>query len=74
MTDTTKRNDGLRAMLSQHRREMQDDVQRRIRYGRTGRTSDVGDDFEASDGEEGHGRRLLQGRAGLTLVPEAIRA
>ena len=49
MTDTTMRNAGLRQMLSERRREMQDDVQSRIRDGRAERSNDVRDDLEVSD-------------------------
>jgi len=49
MTDTTMRNAGLRQMLSERRREMQDDVQSRIRDGRAERSNEVRDDFEVSD-------------------------
>ena len=49
MRDSTKRNRGLRQMLSERRREMQDEVQSRIRDGRTDRPNGVRDDLEVSD-------------------------
>ena len=49
MTHTTKRNAGLRQMLSERRSEMQNQVQSRIRDGRADRPSDVRDDLEVSD-------------------------
>ena len=49
MTHTTKRNAGLRQMLSERRSEMQNQVQSRIRDGRADRPNDVRDDLEVSD-------------------------
>lgn len=49
MTDATIRNAGLKRMLSERRREMQDDVHGRIRDGRADRPNDVRDDLEVSD-------------------------
>jgi len=46
------RNADLRQMLTVRRREMQDDVQSRIRHGRTDRAIEVGDDVEYSDAEQ----------------------
>ena len=61
MTDTSVRNAGLRQMLSERRRQAQDDVQSRIRHGRTDRPIDVRDDAELSDAE-------LQGDIELALL------
>jgi DnaK suppressor protein len=61
MTDTSVRNAGLRQMLSERRRQAQDDVQSRIRHGRTDRPIDVRDDGELSDAE-------LQGDIELALL------
>ena len=61
MTDTTMRNAGLRQMLSERRREMQDDVQSRIRDGRTDRPNEVRDDLEVSDAD-------IQGDIELALL------
>jgi DnaK suppressor protein len=49
MTDTTIRNMDLRHMLSTRRREMQDDVHRRIGKGCTGRPTEVRDVIEHAD-------------------------
>ena len=49
MTDATIRNAGLKRMLSERRREMQDDVHGRIRDRRADRPNDVRDDLEVSD-------------------------
>jgi DnaK suppressor protein len=51
MTDTATRNADLRHMLSAHRRQMQHDVQRRIRHGRADRPTDVRDDLEHTDAD-----------------------
>ena len=48
MTDTAIRNASLRHILTKHRKEMQDEVQSRIREGRDG-PKEVGDDLEHSD-------------------------
>jgi DnaK suppressor protein len=61
MIDTTMRNAGLRQMLSERRREMQDDVQSRIRDGRTDRPNEVRDDLEVSDAD-------IQGDIELALL------
>jgi DnaK suppressor protein len=50
MTDTAMRKAGLRQILSRHRKEMQDEVQSRIRDGRD-RSTDVRDDIEHSDAD-----------------------
>jgi DnaK suppressor protein len=51
MTDTAMRDAGLRQMLSERRREMQDDVQSRLRDGRTDRPNDARDDIDHSDAD-----------------------
>jgi DnaK suppressor protein len=51
MTDTATRNADLKRMLSERRREMQDEVQRRIRDGRTDRPKEVRDVLEHSDAD-----------------------
>lgn len=51
MTDTAIRNTDLRHMLEMRRREAQDEVQSRIRDGRTGRPTEVRDDLEHSDAD-----------------------
>ncbi len=51
MTDTTARDAGLRQMLSERRREMQDYVQSRIRDGRADRPNEVRDEVEDSDAD-----------------------
>ena len=61
MTDNSVRNADLRQMLSERRRQAQDDVQSRIRHGRTDRPIDVRDDGELSDAE-------LQGDIELALL------
>jgi len=61
MTDTAIRNADLRRMLSERRREVQDEVQSRIRDGRTGRPQEVRDDLEHSDAD-------LQGDIELALL------
>jgi DnaK suppressor protein len=49
MNDTAIRNADLKHMLTERRREMQDEVQRRIRDGRSDGTKEVRDDLESSD-------------------------
>ena len=51
MTDTAIRHTDLKRMLSERRRAMQDEVQSRIRDGRSGRTKEGGDDLEQSDAD-----------------------
>jgi hypothetical protein len=51
MTDTTTRNAILRKILSDRRREVCNEVQNRIRDGRTVRLTDVGDDLEVADAD-----------------------
>jgi DnaK suppressor protein len=51
MTDTATRNADLKRMLSERRREMQDEVQRRMRDGRTDRPKEVRDVLEHSDAD-----------------------
>jgi DnaK suppressor protein len=58
---TAKRNAELRSMLVDRRREMQDDVQSRLRDGRNDRTTDGGDQLEHSDADS-------QGEIELTLL------
>jgi DnaK suppressor protein len=76
MTDTTRRNAGLRQMLSVRRRAVEDDVQSRLRHGRADRSNDVGDDLEHSDADVQHGLEfsVLQMRADtLAQIDEALR-
>jgi DnaK suppressor protein len=75
MTDTASRNADLKRMLMERRQEMQDDVQRRIRDGRTDRPKEVRDDLEHSDADiQGEiEMALLQMRAEtLTRIDEAL--
>jgi DnaK suppressor protein len=51
MTDTTMRDADLRQMLSECRRELQDEVQNRIRKARTDQPKEVRDDLEHSDAD-----------------------
>jgi DnaK suppressor protein len=51
MTDTAARNADLKRMLTERQREMQDEVQRRIRNGRTDRPKEVRDVLEHSDAD-----------------------
>ena len=74
MTDAM-RNAGLKSMLSERRREIHDDVQRRIRDGRADRRADVGDDLEYSEtgAQEDIELALTQIRAEtLTRIDEAL--
>jgi DnaK suppressor protein len=61
MSNTNKRNTGLRQMLSERRQKMQDEVQGRIRDGRTDRPTDVRDSLEVSDAD-------IQGDLELALI------
>jgi DnaK suppressor protein len=75
MTDTTIRNVGLRQILTERRRQMQDDVQSRLRHGRFTRPDDVRDDLELSDADiqEDMELALLQMRAEtLVRIDEAL--
>jgi DnaK suppressor protein len=75
MSTTTIRNAGLRQMLSERRRELQDHVQSRIRDGRTSRPTEVGDELDVSDAEIWGEIEfaLLQMRAEtLTRIDEAL--
>jgi DnaK suppressor protein len=75
MTDTTTRDAALREMLSTRRRETQNEVQSRIRVGRTDRTNEVRDDLEHSDADmQGDiDFMLLQMRSEtLTRIEEAL--
>ena len=51
MTDIATRTANLKQMLSERRREMQDEVQRRMRDGRTDRPKEVRDVLEHSDAD-----------------------
>jgi DnaK suppressor protein len=51
MLDTIERNAELRLILTRRRRELQDDVQGRIRDGRTDRAGGGGDEIEHSDAD-----------------------
>ena len=75
MRATSKRTEDLKRMLSTRRREIQDEIQGRIRDGRTDRTTDVRDDIEHSDADiQGDIElSLLQMRAAtLTRIDEAL--
>jgi len=75
MTDATTRTAILREILSDRRRELYNDVQNRIRDGRTDRLMDVRDDLEAADADiQGDiDVALLQMRAEtLTRINEAL--
>ena len=75
MTDTAMRNADLKAMLSERRREIQDEVQSRIRDGCAGRPIEVRDDLEHADaGRQGAIEfALLQMRAEtLARIDEAL--
>ncbi len=75
MTDTTARNTHLRAILFDRRREMQEDVQRRIHDERTKGPNDVRDEIEHSDADicEEVGFALLQMKAEtLRGIDEAL--
>jgi DnaK suppressor protein len=75
MTDATTRNSILKRILSDCRRELHNEVQNRIRDGRTDRLTDVGDDLEAADADiqSDIDVALLQMKAEtLTRVNEAL--
>jgi DnaK suppressor protein len=75
MTETAKRHADLRQLLSTRRRELQRDVQGRLRDGRTDRPNEVCDDLEQSDADfQGDIElALLQMRAEtLTRIDEAL--
>jgi DnaK suppressor protein len=75
MTDSTRRNADLSQLLRERRREMQDDVQSRIRSGRTDRPIEVGDVLDYSDGDiqDDIELALLQMRAAtLIRIEEAL--
>lgn len=75
MTVTTIRNAELKQMLSARRRDMQDEVQCRMRNGRLDQRNDVRDDIEQSDvGSQGDiDLALLQMRASTVLrIDEAL--
>ena len=75
MVDTAVRKADLRQMLLERRRAIQDEVQSRIRHGRTDRPNDVRDDLEHSDADSQGDLELalLQMRADtLVRVDEAL--
>lgn len=75
MTETAIRDTELRQILRGRRHEIQDDVQSRIRNGRTDRPIDVSDDLEHADAHiQGDLEfALLQMRAEtLTCIDEAL--
>jgi DnaK suppressor protein len=75
MTETTTRNADLKRMLSERRREVRDDVQSRMRTGRTDRPNEVRDYVDVSDADiQGDlGFALLQMRAEMvTRIDEAL--
>ena len=75
MVETHTREIDLRQMLGERRREIQDDVQRRIRSGRTDKSDQGGDDIDVSDAvvQEDIGFALLQMRAEtLARIDEAL--
>lgn len=61
MTDTAARNAELKHMLTERRRQIQDEVHSRIRGGRTGRPIEVRDELEHSDAD-------IQGDIELALI------
>ena len=72
---TTTRSGGLRQMLTDRRRELQDDVQNGLRDGRTDRPNEGGDGLEDSEADiQGDIKlALLQMRTEtLTLIDEAL--
>ena len=72
---TATRDAALRQMLGDRRRELQDEVRKRIRHGRTDRTHEVLDDLEHTDAEnqEDLEMALLQMRAeALAQIDEAL--
>jgi DnaK suppressor protein len=75
MTDTAIRHADLKHILSERRREVQDEIQRRIRDGRTDWSKEVRDELEHSDADiQGDIElSLLQMRAEmLTRIDEAL--
>jgi len=75
MTETGNRETDLRQILRERRRKMQDEVQSRLRDGRTDRSAEVRDDLEHSDaGSQGDiALALLQMRAeALARIDEAL--
>ena len=61
MNEDSIRKADLRQILTDRRRELQNDVQNRIRDGRTGRSIEVRDDLEHSDAD-------IQGDIALALL------
>ena len=51
MTNTTRRTTRSRQMLNERRRAIENEVDSRIRHGRTDRQNDVRDDLEISDAD-----------------------
>lgn len=75
MTEVMARNAGLRQMLGERRRGIEEDVRNRIRDGRADRSTDVGDDMDHSDADNQQGLAfsLLQARAEtLARIDEAL--
>jgi DnaK suppressor protein len=75
MSKTSIRNADLRRVLTEHRRAVQDEVQSRIRVGRTDRPKEVSDDLEHSDADSQGDIELvlLQMRADtLARIDEAL--
>ncbi len=75
MTKSAKRTADLKRLLIERRRTMQDDVQSRIRGGRSDRPVDVGDVLDQSDGDVQGDLELalLQMRAAtLIRIDEAL--
>jgi DnaK suppressor protein len=75
MRDSGTRNADLRQMLRQYRREMQDELQSRIRNGRAGQPNDGDDDLGRTDVDTQGDIRfvLLEIRAEtLTRIDEAL--
>jgi DnaK suppressor protein len=72
MTDTIRTAE-LREMLTARRRELQDDVQTRIRHSRADRTNEVRDDLENSDDniQQEIEHSLLQMRADTVIRIDA---
>ena len=73
--NTATRSTDLRQILIERRRELQDDVQNRIREGRIDQRHDVGDHVDSSDAhiQEDIEFALLQMRARtLTRISEAL--
>ena len=75
MTDTDARNRDLRSMLSTRRRQLQDEVQKRLHNGCPSRTNEVADTIEHSDADiqAGMDLALLEMRTeSLIRIDEAL--